>query len=163
MRLLMSVALVVLVAGCASPPTVPADYSGPLATVFDSGEAEDRSKAQMFVLAEIDGNRVDNSIVASRRASSGQGFALTTAYLQRSVPARPMKVKLLGTHTTAAPIHEMASRMAGTFFSVEGVVDFSPKPDGRYVVKGELKKTGSAVWIEDSVTNQPVTERVRSN
>jgi hypothetical protein len=110
---------------------------------------------------EIDGLAISNSVAATTGASSGQGMNLSTVYLQRAIPARPMKVKLLGTHKTAAPIHEMGSRMAGTFFSVEGVVEFSPEPDGKYIVKGELKKEGSSVWIENVATKQPVTQKVR--
>ncbi len=69
-----------------------------------------------------------------------------------------MKVKLRGSHATGAPIQALLSKSAGTFFSVEGVVDFSPKTDGKYVVKGKLKKDESSVWIEDVNTSQPVTE-----
>jgi hypothetical protein len=43
---------------------------------------------------------------------------------------------------------------------VDGVVDFNPTPEGIYVVKGELKKEGSSVWIEDVKTGQIVTEKV---
>ena len=68
-----------------------------------------------------------------------------------------MKVTLRASHATGAPIAAIASQMAGTFFSVEGVVDFTPRPDGNYVVKGELKKEKSSVWIEDVETGKPVT------
>ena len=47
--------------------------------------------------------------------------------------------------------------MAGTFYSVEGVVNFTPRPDGKYIVKGELGKAKSSVWIEDVDTGKPVT------
>ena len=114
----------------------------------------------MFVIEQIDGNRIGNSFGASAQASSNQGFRLTTRFVERQVPAKPMKVGLRGSHTTGAPIQAIFSQMAGSFFSVEGVVDFSPKPNGKYVVKGELKKEGSSVWIEDAETNQAVTERV---
>jgi hypothetical protein len=50
---------------------------------------------------------------------------------------------------TDAPI---ASQIAGTFFSVEWVVEFTPKPDGKYTAKGELKKEKSSIWIENIET-----------
>lgn len=149
-------------AGCASYQPIPADYKGPTATVTDSGRLEDGTKAQMFVLAEIDGNRIDNAIGDSARASQGKGFALTTVFTSRALPARPMKVKLVASHATAAPIQAMASQMAGTWYSTEGIVDFKPEPDGQYVVRGELKKQGSTVWIEDTKTRQAVTPKVGS-
>jgi hypothetical protein len=146
--------------GCASYQPIPEGYKGPIATVSDSGFSEDGSKAQLFALVEIDGNHLANSFGATAQASSGQGFRLTTRIVDRQVPAAPMKVLLRGSHTTAAPIHAMMSQAAGTFFSVEGTVAFSPKPNGRYTVKGELKKESSSVWIEDTETNQPVTDKV---
>lgn len=146
--------------GCASYKPVPDGYTGQVATVGDSGFAEDFSKAQLFVLAEIDGNRIDDSMTETRLASQGQGARLTMGVLSRQIPARPMKVRLIASHTTAAPIMAIASQMAGTFYSVDGVVDFSPKPDGKYVVKGDLKKEGSSVWIEDAASGQPVTGKV---
>ena len=69
-------------------------------------------------------------------------------------------MKLIGTHQTAAPIHEIASRMAGTFFSVEGVVDFNPVEGRGYEITGDLKKDKSCVWIADVESKQPVTEQV---
>lgn len=79
---------------------------------------------------------------------------------ERLIPAQAMKVKLRGGHATAMPIHEFASRAMGTFFEVEGVVDFAPQADKRYRVVGTLSKADSAVWIEDEVTRQPVTAKV---
>lgn len=40
---------------------------------------------------------------------------------------------------------------------MEGVVDFTPDANGRYVVKGELNKGKSSGWIADVETGQPVT------
>ena len=160
MRLLFSVLLALPLVGCATYKPVPEGYTGPIATVADSGFTEDGTKAQLFVLSEVDGNRIRTSFEASANASYGKGFSLTTVFVKREVPAKPMKVKLLASHTTGAPIQALFSQVAGTFFSVEGTVDFNPQPNGSYVVKGELKKEGSAVWIEDANTNQPVTEKV---
>lgn len=148
------------IAGCASYQPVPKDYTGPTASVADTGSSESSAKAQIFALMEVDGNRVSNAFGASASASYGKGALLTTVYPERQLPAKPMKVRIQGSHATGAPIHALASQMAGTFFSVDGVVDFSPKPNGRYAVKGELKKEKSSVWIEDTETGQPVTSVV---
>ncbi|MES2840666.1 MAG: hypothetical protein V4794_10335 [Pseudomonadota bacterium] len=160
MKPILAALLAVTLVGCAAYQPIPPGYVGPVATVSDSGFAEDGTKAQLFVLAEVDGNGIPNSFGASAGASYGKGFALTTRVVDRQVPAKPMKVKLRASHTTGAPIQAMFSQAAGTFFSVDGVVDFTPKADGKYVVKGELKKEGSSVWIEDANTNQPVTEKI---
>lgn len=162
-RLLMCVVAVSALAGCATPPeriVMPEGYTGPKAYLNDSAKPEDGSKAQVFAVSTIDGQRVLNTLDETRRASYGKGFALTVSTVGRPIAAQPMKVGLIGTHTTAAPIHEIASRAAGTFFSFEGIVDFAPRADRSYVVKGELKAQGSSVWIEDSLTGEVVTRKV---
>ena len=158
------VILAALISGCATQyrPT-PDGYTGPTATIEDTKEREGDSKARLFVLAKIDGHPIENGIDKARSASSGMGFRLEGGYASRQIPARPMKVRLIGTHVTGAPIHEIFSRAAGTFFSVEGEVAFTPVPNGTYAVKGELKENGSSVWIEDTRTNQPVTEKIVAN
>lgn len=150
-------AVTVLSTGCATYEPVPKDYTGPSATLRDTGFSEDGTKAQMFAAIEIDGNYVTNAFGASARASQGHGASLTTIFPERKVKAAPMKVTLRGSHATGAPIAAIASQIAGTFFSVEGIVDFMPHPNGKYVVKGELKKERSSVWIEDAETGIPVT------
>jgi hypothetical protein len=150
-----------LVTGCATLyEPVPEDYTGPKALVLDSVFQETINKGQFFVLAAIDGHPIETSLGATRKASSGQGFLLTISRVHRKIPAKPMRVKLVATHATAAPILEISGRIAGTFFSVEGEVEFVPQDGGSYAVTGELKKEGSSVWIEDSNTKQPVTEKV---
>ena len=160
MKVVSAVVIALALTGCATYQPVPPGYAGPVANVSDSGFAEDGTKAQLFVLVEVDGNAIANSFGASANASHGRGFALTTSLVQRQVPAKPMTVKLRASHTTGAPIQALLGQAAGTFFSVDGVVAFNPAPGGSYVVKGELKKEGSSVWIEDANTKQPVTEKV---
>jgi hypothetical protein len=131
-----------------------------MATVEDTGLAESGSKAQLFVMAEIDGKSIRNSISESRKNNSGRGFSLSTSLIAREVFAQRQKVKLIGTHITGAPIQSIFSSIAGSFYQVEGVVDFDPLPNKRYIVKGELGKNSSFIWIADADTGQPVTEKV---
>lgn len=147
--------------GCATYKPVPEGYAGPVAVVADSGTPGDGKKSVIFAMMDVDGQGIDNSFRASAGASYGRGFALTTQFIGRPVPAnKTMKVRLKGSHITGAPIHAIASQIAGTFFSVEGVVDFTPVSGGNYIVKGELKKDASSVWIEDRATGLPVTEKI---
>ena len=161
MRKLVAVlALSLGLGACATYEPVPKEYTGPTASVTDTGFSEDGSKAQMFVLMAVDGNRIGNAFSASANASYGRGASLTTVFPERKVQARTMKVLIRGSHATGAPIHAMASQMAGTFFSVEGTVDFTPEAGRTYQVKGELKKEKSSVWIEDTATGKPATSVV---
>jgi hypothetical protein len=159
-KLIVAVCFAVSLGACATYEPVPKDYTGPTVTVIDTGFAEDGTKAQMFALIEVDGNRINNAFGASANASYGRGASLTTIFPERRLPVKPVKVLIRGSHATGAPIHAMASQMAGTFFSVEGMVDFSPEAGRRYYVKGDLKKEKSSVWIEDGETKKPVTSVV---
>jgi hypothetical protein len=156
----MSIAALLLslsLGACATYEPVPKEYTGPTAYVADSGWYEDRTKARMFALIAIDGNWIKNAFSASASASHEQGASLTAIYPDRKVPARPMKVLLKGSHATGAPINAIVSQLAGTFFSVEGTVDFTPEAGKTYRVRGELAKEKSSVWIEDTSTGKAVT------
>ncbi len=75
---------------------------------------------------------------------------MTPVVLQRSVMAeRSVQVHVKGRTHFAAPIQAMT----GTVFQVKGVVEFMPRTNGKYVVKGEFGDDYSAVWIEDLETN----------
>ncbi len=154
--------VVLFLTGCAAYKPVPEGYAGPVAMVRDSTEIEDGTKARMFFIEQVDGNRIDNSRSATKQSNYGRGFSLATQIVERAVPIETMKVKLVGTHVVGAPIHEFASRMAGTFFDVEGVVEFTPKPNGKYIVKGVLKKGASSIWVEDEANNEPATIKIVS-
>lgn len=147
---------------CALEPSVPESYQGPTAVLSDTHVPESGSKAQFFVLESIDGKQVNNSLIESRKASSGAGLTLYAKSLTREIPVRPLKLKLLATHATGAPIHALFSLATGGFQAVEGEVSFVPKEHGQYIVTGVLSQEGSAVWIQDLETNQPVTEKIVS-
>lgn len=151
----------VVLASCAAYQPVPQGYVGPIATIRDTGGYVDHwTKGQIFSVTEVDGQRIMNSFWASDKASRGQGFTVNLELQDRLVPVKPMTVKLRGSHITGAPIHAIASKAAGTYFTVEGVVSFSPKADTLYLVKGELARGGSSVWIEEESTGTIVTEKV---
>ena len=159
-KLLITATIAASLTGCASFNPIPEGYTGPTATIADSGQAESASKAQLFALTSIDGHLIMNSFLDSSNASRGMGDRLTVVLSKRMVPAKPMKATLKASHETGAPIHAIADKIAGTFFSVEGTVDFTPKANGHYVVRGELKKEGSSVWIEDADTGLPITGKI---
>jgi hypothetical protein len=161
MRTLVLLAVVISIAGCATvSPSIPESYTGPKATLLDTGSIEDGSKAKVFAALEIDGKPIQNSLRETRMASQGRGLSLSPRITAREIPAQALKLKLTGTHITAAPIHELASRAAGTFFSVDGEVAFKPEAGRNYAVVGELSKDKSCVWIEDRLSNAPATEKV---
>jgi hypothetical protein len=146
------IALALVLSACASYRPVPEGYSGPVAVIRDSAQTESVAKGQLFYVQSIDGNAIHNARNATRQSSANTGFIVNARDSERRVPIRAMKLRLIATHVTGAPIHELASRAAGTFFSVEGDVEFTPKAGATYVVRGELKKGASSVWIEDATS-----------
>lgn len=156
--------MAMLLTGCAGPrvSATPEGYTGPKAVLADSvvypGAGE---KIRMFYVEKIDGESMQNSMRATRDASAGKGNYLHTKEFSRDVPVKRMKIRLIGTHVLAMPIQEMASRIAGTFFTVSGEVDFLPLEGKTYVVMGELQKEGASVWIQTQDTKEVVTEKVR--
>lgn len=150
--------------GCATQtPFLPTDYVGPTASISDHGINESGSKGQLFYVEAIDGQAVTSGLEKTRRASSGHGFSLALSYSEHAIPIRPLRVKIVATHVTGAPIHEIASRAAGTFFGVEGEVTLTPVAGHQYFVSGKLLKEGSSVWIADAVAEDvPVTTVVNS-
>jgi TPR repeat protein len=139
-----------MIAGCASNPK----YQGPTARISGLGQVEDAVTMRWFTVAEMP---AENSLgVVCPSLQSGQ--AVRSECVGGVIAARPMKVKIRATHVSDTPVAEIARRQRGQFYFVEGVVDFSPKPGGEYVVRGVLAKGDSSVWIEDVVTKQPVTQ-----
>ena len=161
MKYLITSVAVALLTGCATYQPVPEGYAGPVAKVRDTGSYVDGyTKGQIFSLMEVDGQKIKDSFMASNKQSYGQGFTLTLDIQNRLVPIKPMSVKLRGSHITGAPIHAIASKAAGTYFTVEGIVNFTPRPDTLYLVKGELKSGASSVWIEEAESGTIVTDKV---
>jgi hypothetical protein len=156
LKILFAIALLVVLASCASYKPVPEGYTGPVATLQDGWNYEGNTKAVLYYVDMIDGNRVESGLTTTRRASYGTGFSVNPRGHRREVPVRKMKLRLVASHVVGAPIHELASRAAGTFFSVEGDIEFTPEAGVTYLVKGELKKNGSSVWLVDSATSAEI-------
>ena len=150
--------------GCATyAPTIPAGYTGPTASISDHGFNESGTKGQLFYVESVDGKPVKSGLELTHGASHGQGFSLTLAFAEHILPAQPVHLKIVGTHVTGAPIHEIASRAAGTFFTVEGDVALTPVAGHQYFVTGKLAKDASQVWISDADAEDiPVSEIVES-
>jgi hypothetical protein len=163
-RLLLLPCLVIGLSGCATAPKDPlaSDYSGPKAWLEDTTSLDKNERDQIFALIEVDGVRVNNALDNTRRASQGKGFSASLRTSGRAVAARKSRFKLIGTHFSAAPIGEIARRAAGTFQSIDGIIEFAPEDAKKYEVKGELSKERSCVWVEDTATNLVVADKVCS-
>lgn len=145
-KLTLAVAATLLLSACVTSP-IPANYSGPLATIRDTGVSESANRSQFFFLAEIDGQPVDGGRSASKRANSGRGFGLKPQSFSREVPAKPSTFTLKGEVEYGAPIQAMLN--AGTLYKTEKKVTFTPQSTRTYLVKGVLTADKQDVWLED--------------
>jgi hypothetical protein len=151
----------ILLSACATyEPIIPQGYTGPTAEISDDFLWETSSKNQLFYVDSVNGKPIESAMILTRQATAGQGFSVSAKTPTHKIPAIPLKLKLVATHVTGAPIHEITSRAAGTFFSVEGEVNFNPVADGHYRVAGSLKKGSSSVWIIDAKTKERVSDIV---
>jgi len=164
-KLIPALVVSTILGGCATQkPYLPTDYAGPTASISDHGINESGSKGQLFYVKAIDGQAVSSGLEMTRRASSGHGLSLALSYSEHAIPIRPLRVQIVATHVTGAPIHEIASRAAGTFFSVEGEVTLTPLAGHQYFVNGKLSKEGTSVWIADAAAEDvPVTSVVNGS
>jgi hypothetical protein len=162
-RLLSLSMIAIALGGCATQKDpLPSDYSGPKAWIQDTISLDKNERDQIFALLEVDGIRVNNALDDTQRASQGRGFSASLRSSGRAVAARTTRFKLIGTHFSAAPIGELARRAAGTFQSVDGVVEFTPEDAKRYEMKGELSKERSCVWIEEASSSAVVSGKICS-
>jgi hypothetical protein len=146
------------ISGCASyGPPAPIDFKGPTTSLKETVKLYDASKADFFILESIDGQRVDNSVRKTRTANYGRGLnAMAPAMMEQVIPAKPASFKVMGRTEYSAPIQALTHPV----YEVSGSVEFTPEADKAYVIKGELGKDYSAVWIEEESTHTIVGNKI---
>jgi len=147
MRRLVIFAVALVLAACVTTP-IPPDYTGPLAKVYDASIRETLARVQYFYLAEIDGKPIENAMSRMRKANSGRGFSSMATGFDRSIPARPMVVKLEGRIAYGAPIQELF--MLATMYEANTYLEFSPEPNTEYTAVGELTENKRDVWLANA-------------
>jgi hypothetical protein len=129
--------------------------SVPIATIRDRVKAEGSSTASIFYVAEINGKPVANSLQATINAKRNRGLNMDPVLIKRVILAEGEVRLTLGAQThAAAPILEFIN--IGKNYGARQTIRFQPKPDGVYVVTGELTGARSAVWLEDEATGEQV-------
>ena len=162
-KILAVLVVLFFVGGCAVNP-IPNGYTGPTAMIKDfvGVEPEEHPGTPMFYLSKVDGQDVPDSESATRLKNNGRGPSMDPETVERLVPARKMKLTLVARNVHAAPIQEIFHSMRGNAYKAEGTVDFDPKPDGVYIVKGTIGPSGTAVWLEDFRSNEIVTQKIEA-
>ncbi|MES2488400.1 MAG: hypothetical protein V4607_01320 [Pseudomonadota bacterium] len=157
------IALVVLgLSGCALAPSIPVDYWGPQAKIEDSYFSYSNTKADVFFLDKIDGQKIWDIRHTATQASRGHGSAMTIRTIDRAVPAKQTTFHIVGRTYYVALIDQMFR----TTYEVSGDVEFAPLPNHTYTVRGHIFDNGSeydnylAVWIQDDQTGEVVGKKI---
>lgn len=145
--------ILIALGGCATNP-IPANYSGPIATIRDSVISETSNRAQFFYLSKFDDQLINNVLSATQKANRGRGFSLSTVPYVRDVPARQSTLKLEARIGYGAPIQELLN--SGTIYTAEKTIQFAPESNKIYVVKGVLSAEKKDVWLEDAETGKRI-------
>lgn len=160
LRLTVTALFAVFLTGCVSTGVVPDDYTGPTAVLADSSDNlvipeygilnpkrfVTPPKVDMFYAFNIDGKRIETIGTATYQRNQYRGFNIDVVPVERRIPIKPLTVEIAGQTYHAADI----GGIFGESYFVKGTVTFTPAPNTRYVVRGALSKTYSAVWIETS-------------
>ncbi|MEH6565941.1 MAG: hypothetical protein V7756_11505 [Halopseudomonas sp.] len=150
LKILVSLTLFGLLAGCVAAPVVP-PIQGPKAVIDDSYLREGQGQAHFFYVESIDGKWVKNTYSETYLKSISTGAAFVMTGQSRELRAEDTRLALVGRIGFAVGLQEMM--YSGERYLVEGSVNFSPKADTHYLVKGALTPEGSAVWVEDTQGN----------
>lgn len=152
-----SVNLIIL--GCvATPQKYIAPTGVETAELNDSAaDSTDGTRPAVFVVDSIDGQKIANALNSSRRIGSGFGTGLASYLIARPVPAKPMRLHLIGVHVFRAPVEEIAANAAGRYRRIEGDLDITLAPGKIYQVSGKLDADPAAIWIEDWATKERVS------
>jgi len=145
-----------LLAGCVTTDLVPEDYTGPTAIIEDSTVRNTKSQVDFYYLSQVDGKSVENALGNSRMSSSGGGFNMSIAPVDRRVLPQEAVFEIVGRTGYAAPIQSFTNKV----YEVKGDVTFTPQERTVYVVKGTLGESYSAVWIEEKETGNLIGEKI---
>jgi hypothetical protein len=114
------------------------------------------SKADFFFVDKVDGKKIEDSMQATAKSNYGRGNEMSPVVLYRPVPSRQITITIVGRTRHAMPVTGLLEPV----YQVKGNLTINPEQTKIYVVKGELGKDYSAVWVEEEESGTPVGERV---
>jgi hypothetical protein len=146
-RCLIALGFILTLVGCATTTNpLPADYAGPKAILSDSVANYDGAKADYFFLYKYNGRAIRQTYDVTDQRNQGNGFNLQPPeIIERAVPAQEGRYYLLGRTHYAAPIQDIVHGV----YMVKGELTFTPKAQGKYVIRGTLGPELAEIWIED--------------
>lgn len=152
--------LVLLLSGCASTYLpVPENYQGEISYISSSEKRHSNGKSDLFYLNKVNGKKIADTRSATRNATAGQGFYLTTKLVKTDVPSQQAVDSIIGRTEHAAPIQAFSDEV----YEVKGDITFKPEANQEYIVKRVLEESYSAVWIELKETGEVIATKIEVN
>ena len=146
---------VVILTSCAVPTyQIPADYAGPKAKILNSG-----GHSELFNVYKVDGLHNNTTCPSGRPFNNYSMVPLSECY--NEIAARKTTVTIWGREnyvSDGAALFDIVS--GGQCKSVSGDVELNATPGGVYIVRGQLGRTSSSVWIEEANTGKIVTRKI---
>jgi len=144
-----------IVSGC-TKPTLPENYTGPIATIKDTTQKISNQKSNFFFMDKLNNQSVFTSVMKTKIANDGRGFFMAPIVIDHKLPAKSCTITLHGRTIYAAPILELMNPV----YDVSGKIHFTPSTNGIYVVKGSLSKNYSVVWLEDANSGRVIDHKI---
>jgi len=144
-----------ILSGC-TKPTLPKNYTGPVATIKDTAQKISNQKSNFFYLDKLNNQNILTSPMKTDIENDGNGFFMAPIVIDHKIPAKSCTLTLYGRTVYAAPILALMNPV----YEVSGKIHFTPKANGVYVVKGSLSKNYSVVWLEDASTGAVIDHKI---
>ncbi|MGB6223072.1 hypothetical protein [Haloferula sp.] len=152
-KLLSVAALAGLFSSCANNYSLPKDYTGPTATIQNTGTAQDAFKASVFRVSKVEGK---NSLSSPMRTPYGGGPGVMIGESKVQIPAgQPIQLTLSAHDHFAADGAALVYTFGGNVAkTATETFTFTPKANATYLVNGQLGKESSSVWMNDAASGQ---------
>jgi len=153
----LAILTVVLLSGCATLPSSPNKFAGPVATLTMTSVARGPFAENVFIISGINGGAFDGMINPSQPPPdtplSPKTGPLTTVMIPASQPTR---FTVCGESIFQAPIFSVTM----DDYQLSGDISFTPVAGQSYIVEGTFSPSYSAIWIANAVSGQVVAPKL---
>jgi hypothetical protein len=159
---LLALAAACLLCACALPREWKADPqppAGPTAVVADSYVGAGRYRYDLFYISQINGVLVETSFASTGRRNAGvlrQHQGKPDAIYRLVSAERPLTLVVEARPFFSSWLPALSAKAE----EVSGTVEFTPRTDATYTVKGFIGEKYAAVWVEDDKTNEVVGRKI---
>lgn len=147
MRIILTLLTIITLSACVTyESSIPKGYKGSLASISDTYTNKTHHTAHVFYVEKINNKDTHNAAGSAVGNSFGQG-KLVIQGIKRQVATESTQLKIVGQTVFSSPA--IALVFNDEYYAIDTELEFTPKQDQYYLVKGVLTPTYQAIWIED--------------